>query len=66
MPNLVNMVDSVTYPVGNPESASKYDGLYETWRCHAADTRQKSTKHGIVFELLVQSDSEANHCTLLR
>jgi hypothetical protein len=42
MPNLVNMAYRITPPVWNPESASKYDGMYAVGRCHAADTRHNT------------------------
>jgi hypothetical protein len=47
-----NLVDEITPPILNPESVSWYDGMYEVGRCHAANTQQKTTKHGVLFELL--------------
>jgi hypothetical protein len=64
VPNLVNMADEITTPVLNPELVSRYDGLYETGRCHAADTRQKTTMHGVLFALLVSVDAESRDCRL--
>jgi hypothetical protein len=49
VPNLANTADKVTTPILNPASVSPYDGLYEVGRCHAADTRQKATNHGVFF-----------------
>jgi hypothetical protein len=37
MPNVFNMAYGVKPPVLNPESVSRYDGLYEVVRFHAAD-----------------------------
>jgi hypothetical protein len=50
--NLVNMAVGVTSSILNPDSVSRYDGLHKVGRCHAADTRQKTTNHGVFFELL--------------
>ena len=61
MPNLVNVADMVTPPILNPESVSRYGGLYEVERCHAADTRQKIDNDGVFFELLASADSEAHY-----
>jgi hypothetical protein len=63
VPNLVNMMDTITTPVLNPELVSRYDRLYEAGRCHAADARQKTTKHGVLFELLASVDAESHDCT---
>jgi hypothetical protein len=52
VPNLVNMADGVTPPILNPETLSRFDGLYEVGRCHAADTRQKTNILGVLFEFL--------------
>jgi len=52
MPNLMNMVDTVTPPILNSESVSQYNGLYEVGHYHAADTHQRTTNHGIFFELV--------------
>jgi len=46
------MADGVTPPILNPESVSLYDGLYDVGLCHAADTCQKMTNHGVFFELI--------------
>jgi len=59
VPNLVNMEDEKTIPVLNPELVSVYDGLYEAGRC-AADTRQKATMQGVLFELLASVDAESH------
>ena len=61
MPNLVNVADMVTPPILNPESVSRYGGLYEVERCHAAATRQRIDNDGVFFELLASADSEALH-----
>jgi len=63
VPNLVNMADEITTPVLNPELVSRYGGLYEAGRCHAADTRQKTTMHGVLFELLASFDAESHNYT---
>jgi len=52
VPNLVNMTDGVMPPILNPESFPRYYRLHEIGHCHAADTHQKTTNHGILFELL--------------
>jgi hypothetical protein len=52
VPNLVNMAEGVTPPILNPVPVSQFDGLYEVGRYHAADTRQKTANHGVLFELL--------------
>jgi hypothetical protein len=52
VPNLVNMAGGVMPPILNPESVPWYYGLREIEHCHAADTHQKTTNHGILFELL--------------
>jgi len=46
------MADGVTSPVLNPKSVSRYDRMYEAGRRHGADTRQKTTNRGVLFELL--------------
>ena len=46
------MADDVTPPILNPESASRYEGLYEVGCCHAADTCHKTTNHSGLFKLL--------------
>jgi len=48
----MNMVDTVTPPILNSESVSQYNGLYEVGHYHAADTHQRTTNHGIFFELV--------------
>ena len=58
VPNLVNMADRVTPPVLNSGCASRF----EVGRCHAADTRRRTTNPGVLFELLATADSEAHHC----
>jgi hypothetical protein len=37
---MVNMADEVTPSVLNPESVSRYEGLYEVGCCHAEDMPQ--------------------------
>jgi len=39
--------------------------LYEVWHHQGADTCQKTTNRGVLFELLFQAESEAYHCTVL-
>lgn len=63
MPNLVNMVDAVTSPILYCEFVSQYNGLYEVGHDHAASTHQRTTNHGIFFELVAYADSETHHCT---
>jgi hypothetical protein len=46
------MADGVTLPVLNSKSVSRYDGLHDVGRCHAADTRQKTKHDGVFFEVL--------------
>jgi hypothetical protein len=53
------MADAVTPPILNPQSASRYDGLYQIARCHVADTCQKTTNPCVFFKLLAEADSEA-------
>lgn len=60
---MVNMVYGLTLSVWNPESVSQFDGLYDVGHCHAADTRQNTTNHGLVLELLAETDSEAYNWT---
>jgi len=52
VPNLVNMADGVMPPILNTESVPRYYRLHDFGNCHAADTHQKTTNHGILFELL--------------
>jgi len=52
VPNLVNMADGVMSPILNLESVPWYYGLCEIGLCRAAVTHQKTTNHGILFELL--------------
>jgi len=56
------MADEITL-VLNPELVSRYDELYEAGRCHAADTCQKTTMHGVLFELMASVDAESYDCT---
>jgi hypothetical protein len=51
---MVNMAYGLTPSVSNPESVSQFDGLYDVGHCHAADTRQNTTNHGLVFKLLAE------------
>jgi len=57
VPNLANMACGVTPPILNPESVSRYERLDEVGRCLAADTCQKTKKHGVFFESLAEADS---------
>ena len=59
------MADEIT-TVLNPELDSRFDGLYEAGRCHAADTRQKTTMHDVIFELLASVDDESYDCTFTK
>ena len=59
------MADGETLPILNPRSVSRYEELYEVWRCYGADIRrQKTTNDGVPFELLAQAVSEARYCTV--
>ena len=55
------MAEGATPPVLNPESVWRYD----IGPCHAADTRQRTTKHDVFFETLAEADSDTFHRAVL-
>jgi len=59
------MAEGVTPPVANPESVSRHDGLLDVEPCHAAGTRQTTTKHDIFFELLAEAAAETCHRAII-
>jgi len=63
MQNPVNMADEVTVPIANPEYISQFEGLCDVRCYHAADTRWKTTDHGVFFELLA-CERYTSHCSL--
>jgi hypothetical protein len=61
------MADGVTPPILNPESVSRYEGLFEVGRCQAANKRQKGKNeekktYGVFFESLAEAYSGAYPC----
>jgi len=65
VPNVVNMVDTITPPILNPESVSRYDRLHVVRHCNAADAPQKMINHEIYFKLPASVNFTAYHCTVL-